>query len=112
MLHQKFVSKPLPNSFQNPLSRLGENRSGVDGQFIQLSSPSLDTDDIEEEEEETQSEEEEKAHQQGRHQQSKRLHATNTDRTRQTETHWKLNPKSPGANNLKLHVDNLKETSY
>ena len=36
ILHRKLVSKPLPNSFQNPLSRRGENRRGIDGRFIQI----------------------------------------------------------------------------
>ena len=36
-IHIKRISKPLPNSFQNPLSRRGENRRGMDGRFVQIS---------------------------------------------------------------------------
>ena len=60
VIHRKLVSKPLPNSFQNLLSRRGENRRGIDGRLIQMSLPSLETEDTDEEE--TQSEGEKKAH--------------------------------------------------
>ena len=45
VIHRKLVCKPLPNSFQNPLSRRGDNRRGIDGRFIQMSLPSLETED-------------------------------------------------------------------
>ena len=59
IIHKKRRSKPLPNSFQNPLSRRGENRRGTDGRFVQTSVQS-DSEDKEEEEEETQTETDEK----------------------------------------------------
>ena len=112
-LHRKLVSKPLPNSFQNPLSRRGKNRSGIDEQLIQKSLPSLETEDIDEEE--TQSEEEER--------ESTPITETSTE---QMEENFNLTPptpigrgrpkfvrnrdtKSPGSSNLKLHVDNMNE---
>ena len=33
VIHRKLNSNPLPNSFQNPISRRGENRRGSDGKF-------------------------------------------------------------------------------
>ena len=59
IIHKKRISKPLPNSFQNPLSRRGENRRGTDGRFVQTSIQS-DSEDEEEEEEETQTETDER----------------------------------------------------
>ena len=35
IIHRKLVSKPLPNSFQKPLSRRGENKRGMDGRFME-----------------------------------------------------------------------------
>ena len=46
----KFLGEPLPNSFQNSLSRWGKNKRGMNGRFIQMSLPSLDTEGDEEEE--------------------------------------------------------------
>ena len=59
MIHKKRISKPLPNSFQNPLSRRGENRRGMDGRFVQTSIQ-LGSEDDEEEEDETQTETDER----------------------------------------------------
>ena len=91
ILHRKLVSKPLPNSFQNPLSRRGKNRRGIDWRFIQMSLPSLETEDMDEEETETEEEEEERKHSSkgdinrtdGR---KLRPDTNNTDRTRKTKT--------------------------
>ena len=58
VIHRKLASKPLPNSFQNPLSRRGENRRGIDGRFIQMSLPSLETEDTDEEETQSEGEKE------------------------------------------------------
>ena len=113
VLHRKLVSKPLPNSFQNPLSRRGENRRGTDGRFIQMSLPSLDTEDTEEEE--TQSEQEER--------ESTPIRDTSVEQMEESfdftppspigRGRPKLvrnrEPKSPGANNLKMHVENMNE---
>ena len=35
IIHRKLISKPLKNSFQNPLSRQRENARGPDGRFTQ-----------------------------------------------------------------------------
>ena len=59
IIHKKRISKLLPNSFQNPLSRRGENRRGTDGRFVQTSIQS-DSEGEEEEEEETQTETDER----------------------------------------------------
>ena len=107
------MSKPLPNSFQNPLSRRGENRRGIDGRFIQMSLPSLETEDMDEEE--TQSEEEERESTPVRETSSEQMEESFdlTPTTPIGRERPKLvrnrDPKSPGANNLKLHVDNMNE---
>ena len=101
----EFISEPtLPP---------GENRRGIDGRFIQMSLPSLETEDIDEKE--TQSEEEERK--------STPIKETSTE---QMEESFDLTPPTPigrdrpklvrnrdpksplaGASNLKLHVDNV-----
>ena len=56
-IHRKLISKPLPNTFQNPLSRRGENRRGPDGRFATQTETS-ETTTAEEEEKESDSGEE------------------------------------------------------
>ena len=56
-IHRKLFSNPLPNSFQNPLSKLGENRRGPDGKFAQKSAKKVAEEDTEEEPEEIEPEE-------------------------------------------------------
>ena len=51
IIHRKLISNPLPNSFQNPFSRRGENRRGPDGKFAQKPSPPTEEDTDEEPEE-------------------------------------------------------------
>ena len=112
ILHKKPISKPLPNSFQNPLSRRGENCRGTDGRFVQTFIQS-GSEDEEEEEEETQTETDE------------RRASTRTGETsvEKMETKFDFTPpiqigrgrkrmtkeKTPGENNLKLHVDRMSE---
>ena len=48
-IHRKLISKPLPKTFQNPLSRRGENRRGPDGRFATQTEIS-ETTTVEEEE--------------------------------------------------------------
>ena len=55
-IQRKLISKPLPNTFQNPLSRRGENRRGPDGRFAtQTETSEITTVEEEEEEEEKES---------------------------------------------------------
>ena len=56
-IHRKLISNQLPNSFQNPLSRRGENRRGPDGKFAQKSAKQVEEEDTEEEPEEIEPEE-------------------------------------------------------
>ena len=56
IIHRKLISKPLPSSFQNPLSRRGENARGPDGQFTQQTTFLPINTSTEEEEEEGQTE--------------------------------------------------------
>ena len=104
VIHRKLASKPLPNSFQNPLSRRGENRRGIDGRFIQMSLPSLETEGTDEEETQSEGEKE-----------STPVAETSTE---QMEEEFEFTPptpirrgepQSPGAGNLKLHVENMNE---
>ena len=120
-LHQKLVSKPLPNSFQNPLSRRGENRRGIDGRFIQMSLPSLETEDIDEEETETEKEERESTpvRETSVEQMEESFDLTPTTPIGRGRPKLVRNrdPKSSGANNCrqrttcadKPHVDNMNE---
>ena len=112
IIHKKRISKPLSNSFQNTLSRRGENSRGTDGRFVQTSMQS-DSEDEEEEEEETQTETDE------------RRASTPTAETlvEGMETSFDFTPPipigrgrkktiketTPGENNLKLHVDRMSE---
>ena len=58
VIRRKLVSKPLPNSFQNPLSRRGGNRRGPDGKFAIHTSRLIEEDTEEEELEEIEETEE------------------------------------------------------
>ena len=116
IIHKKRISKPLPNSFQNPLSRRGENRRCTDGRFVQTSIQSESEDEEEEEEEEgdeTQTETDD------------RQTSTPTGETsvEGMDTNFNFTPplqigrgrrmttkeRNPGRNNLKLHVDRMNE---
>ena len=114
IFHRKLVSKPLPNSFQNPLSHRGENKRGMDGRFIQMSLPSLDTKE-DDDEEETQSEEDKRGRTSVRETSTEQMDESfdSTPPTPIGRGRPKLvrnrEPKSPGTSNLKLHVDNMNE---
>ena len=72
IIGRKLISKPLPNSFQNPLSRRGDNTRGSDGRFTQQTTflPINTSAEEEEEEEEEEDEEEEEQAETTEHRQS------------------------------------------
>ena len=76
---QLIMKTPRKLKCDNRLSRRGENRIGIDERFIQMSLPSLETEDMDEEG--TQSEEEE-----GDKVLQFRPDPNNTDRTRKAKT--------------------------
>ena len=112
ILHKKRISKPLPNSFQNHLSRRGENRRGTDGRFVQTSIQS-DSEDEEEEEEETQTETDERRASTPTAETSVEGMETSFDFTPPIQIgrgrKKTIKEKTPGENNLKLHVDRMIE---
>ena len=110
IIHKKRISKPLPNSFQNPLSRRGENRRGIDGRFVQTSIQS-DSEDEKEEEEETQTETDERRASTPTAETSVEGMETSFDFTPPIQIgrgrKKTIKEKTPGENNLKLHVDRM-----
>ena len=112
LIHKKRISKPLPNLFQNPLSRRGENRRGTDGRFVQTSIHS-GSEDEEEEEDETQTETDERRASTPTGETSVERMDTSFDFTPPIQIGGarkkKTKEKTPGENYLKLHVDRMSE---
>ena len=113
-IHRKLISNPLPNSFQNAVSRRGENRRGPDGKFAQKSAKQVE-EDIEEEPEEI---EQEKIEEQDPSTPNTSIETLDDSfdfaAPIQVGRGRKKQPQStktntPGKDNLKMHVENMNE---
>ena len=108
-IHRKLISKPLPNTFQNPLSRRGENRRGPDGRFATQTETS-ETTTVEEEEKESDSGEDQTRSQAADvSMESVEANFEFTSPKQLGRGRKKPSPSTPGRSNLRLHVDVLTE---
>ena len=113
IIHQKLLRNPLPNAFQNPLSRRGENRRGPDGKFAQKSAPQVEEEDTEEGPEEIEPEEIEEQDPSTPNTSIETLDDSfdfaatiqvGRGRKKQPQS---TKPNTPGKDNLKMHVENM-----
>ena len=108
-IHRKLISKPLPNTFQNSLSRRGENRRGPDGRFATQTETS-ETTTVEEEEKESDSGEDQTSSQAADvSMESVEANFEFTSPKQPGRGRKKPSPSTPGRSNLRLHVDVMTE---
>ena len=117
-IHRKLISKPLPNTFQNPLSRRGENRRGPDGRLATQTETS-ETTTVEEEEKKKKKKKKKKESDSAEDQTSSQAADVSMESVEANfefpspkqlgRGRKKPSPSTPGRSNLRLHVDVMTE---
>ena len=106
IIHRKLISKSLPNSFHNLLSRRGENRRGPDGKFATQKSPPTE-EDTEDELEETEKQDPSTPNTSIDTLEDSFDFAAPTQIGRGRAKTQDKKAKIPGEGNLKMHVGNM-----